>query len=197
MQIKRTTTISAATGLVSLLAALALVASSSGSSKPRVGASSPLPPQLAAELKVPEHWFAPQVVQPGARAINTRGQRPEDANPCSFPFRFWGYDNLTPTTLANGDVRVHIIRVISYQSMSGQRTAFETDNFHVLIYHTHPLKNWKITGRFGEQFLNRKLVWLESGLLSATPLPSGGETVVDPHPTRLSTKPDLCKLLRS
>jgi len=152
--------------------------------------------KLPSEGTVPERTFTPQVVRPGARPVATDGQR-EERNACSFPYRFWAYHNLTPTRLANGDVSLHIIRVVSFQTLNGRRTVFETDNFHVLIYHSHPLKNWKITGRYGEWFLNAKRVWLESGELSATPIPGGGETVVDPDPTRMSTKPDLCRTLSS
>lgn len=72
---------------------------------------------------------------------------------------------------------------------------FETDSFHVLIHHTHPLTHWTITGRCGGWFLAGKVIWREAGGLSATPTATGGETVVDPDPGPLTTKPNLCRAL--
>ena len=186
--------------LAALVAGVAFVATASGASnvpgtaalKAPGGTSVKLPP----EATVPERTFTPQVVKPGSQPVSTDGQR-DQGNACSFPYRFWAYHDLTPTPRANGDVSLHIIRVVSFQTLNGRRTVFETDNFHVLIHHTHPLKNWKITGRYGEWYLNAKRVWLESGVLSATPIPGGGETVVDPHPRPMSRRPDLCKILSS
>jgi hypothetical protein len=181
--------------LAALLAGVALIATACGSSRAPITASRSLPKQLVRHITTPELWYTPQLVKPGARPFATNGQ-PEEPNECSFPFRFWGYQYGTHTYLTSGDLRLHLIKVISYQALSGH-TVFETDNFYVLIDHAHPFKDWKVTGRYGEWFLDAKRVWLESGVLSATPNPSGGETVVDPHPGPITTKPDLCKTLSS
>jgi hypothetical protein len=124
--------------LVAIAAAVALVATATPTSAAPIAHSNQLPKQIISETKVPERWFTPQVVNPGAQAVATNGQRGEAPNRCSFPFRFWAYHSLTPTPLHNGDLRLHIIRVISYQTLDARRTVFETDNFHVLIHHTHP-----------------------------------------------------------
>jgi hypothetical protein len=180
---------------IAIAAAIAMAWTATPSAAVAIGPSNQLPPQLVAETKIPERWFTPQIVDPGAQAIATNGQRGEDPNPCTFPYRFWAYHSLTPTWLSNGDLRLHIIRVVSYQTVDARSTVFETDNFHVLIHHTHPLKNWTITGRYGQWFLGSKVIWREAGMLSATPTPTGGETVVDPHPGPLTTKPNLCTAL--
>ena len=152
------------------------------------------PPEVTAELAKPETWFVPQLVKPGAQPVSIYGSR-EAPNQCSFPIRFWGYADTPHTYLANGDLTFHIIKAISYQAQNG-RTVFETDNFNVRIDHTHPLKDWKVTGRYGEWHLDSKLVWLEQGPVTVTPTPDG-ESVHSPHPTHLSKQPDLCKLLAS
>jgi hypothetical protein len=175
-----------------LIAAATLIVPAGALSQPP-----PKAPKAAGEAAEPERWILPQIVAPGARAVTTTGQPNDDANTCSFPYRFWGYHSLTQTRFPNGDTGLHIIRVASYQALDASRTVFETDNFKVRIYHTHPNKNWQIIGRYGDWHLGSTQIWLESGVLSATPIPSGGETVVDPHPTALSTQPDLCKALSS
>lgn len=180
---------------IAIAAAIALPLAAAPTAAVATGPSHHLPPQLVAETKIPERWFAPQIVDPGAQAIATNGQRGEDPNGCTFPYRFWAYHSLTPTWLHDGDLRLHIIRVVSYQTVDARSTVFETDNFRVLIHATHPLKNWTITGRYGQWFLGTKIIWREAGVLSATPTPTGGETVIDPHPGPLTTKPNLCATL--
>jgi hypothetical protein len=158
----------------------------SPSARPATG----VPPRAASS----EVIVLPQVIAPGVPARATNGAT-DDPNPCPFPIRTWAYVSHVPTALANGDIRIHVIKAISYQPSNGTRTVFETDNFNVLVHHSHPRSDWTITGRPGEWYLGTKRIWLEKGTFSATPNAHGGETINNPHPTGLSRQPSLCTAL--
>ena len=65
------------------------------------------------------------------------------------------------------------------------------DSSGVFIDHADPI-NWKITGRFGQVFLDGKLIYLQSGLISYDPVT---DTLADPHPGPMSVFPDVCTIL--
>ncbi len=90
--------------------------------------------KLPPEATVPERTFTPQVAKPGSQPISTDGQQ-DEGNAFPFSYRFCAYHNLAPTPHANGDVSLHIIRMVLVPDTDGRRTVFETDNFHVLVYH--------------------------------------------------------------
>jgi hypothetical protein len=149
-----------------------------------------IPPQAAAG----EITVTPQIINPGVGPRATNGAT-DDPNPCTFPIRTWAYIVHTPTPLANGDIRIHVIKAISYQPLDQARTIFETDDFSVLIHHTHPQSNWRITGRYGEWWLGGKKIWSEVGRFSASPTANGGEILHNPHPRGIAKQPSLCMSL--
>jgi hypothetical protein len=133
--------------------------------------------------------FEEQLVAPRETPVATDGSKPlRDVNTCLFPITFSAQHIRTDKTFDNGDTKRHIEEHITRQANG--HTASETDMMEVFIDHADPL-NWKITGRFGQMFLDGKLIWLESGQLS---MPGSG-SIVDPHPGPKGALPDLCAIL--
>lgn len=179
-----------------LLAAAVLVAATAAWAVPyAAGAARPPRRQLGGESLAAERWILPQIVAPGARPVVSGGGR-EDPNRCSFPYRISAYHAQSTKRLPDGDLDIHIIRVITYQNLDASNTIFETDNFTVTVNHLHPKRDWKITGRYGDWHLNQKLAWLDQGILTGTPT-AHGIVVRNLHPGRLSTQPSLCAELTS
>jgi hypothetical protein len=112
-----------------------------------------------------------------------------DDETCAFPITFTVDRTRTVTTFANGDSTRHVDLTV-VQTANGH-TAIETDKFDVFIDHADPT-NWKITGRFGQTFLDGKLIYLQSGLISYNPVT---DTLADPHPGPMSVVPDACTIL--
>ena len=112
-----------------------------------------------------------------------------DDETCSFPIRFTVDRTRTDKTFANGDVTRHVDLTV-VQTANGH-TAIETDTWDVFIDHADP-NNWKITGRFGQVFLDGKLIYLQSGLISYDPVT---DALADPHPGPMSVFPDVCTIL--
>jgi hypothetical protein len=131
--------------------------------------------------------FEEQVVAPGARPVATNGFM-EAPNECSFPIVFSAHATETDTTFDNGDKKTLVNKNVTRQANG--HTASETDIFQVFIDQTDP-SNLKITGRFGQMFVDGELIWLESGRLAS----SDHGTLVDPHPGPMGAFPDLCKIL--
>jgi hypothetical protein len=71
--------------------------------------------------------------------------------------------------------------------------AVESDEWNVFVDHTAPTDR-KLTGRFGQIFLDGKLVYLQSGLISYD---VANDVLTDPHPGPMGVQPDACTLLGS
>jgi len=112
-----------------------------------------------------------------------------DTDTCSFPITTTVDQTRTITTFDNGDVKRHIDLTVA-QTANGH-TAVETDIWNVFIDHTEPAA-WTLTGRFGQIFLDGRLIYLQSGLISFKPLT--GE-LTDLHPGPAGTYPDDCPIL--
>ena len=69
--------------------------------------------------------------------------------------------------------------------------AVETDVWNVFIDHTDPTA-WKLTGRYGQIFLDGELVYLQSGLIGFNPMTGD---LSDPHPGPMGAYPDVCTAL--
>ena len=112
-----------------------------------------------------------------------------DDETCPFPITFTVDRTRTVLRLANGDAIRHVdLRVVQ---VANGHTAIETDRFDVFVDHADP-NNWKITGRFGQIFLDGDLIYLQSGLISYNPVT---DTLADPHPGPLSVFPNACTIL--
>jgi hypothetical protein len=112
-----------------------------------------------------------------------------DTDTCSFPIITTVDQTRTITTFDNGDVKRHVDLTV-VQTANGH-TAVETDIWNVFIDHTDPA-GWKLTGRFGQIFLDGRLVYLQSGLIGFDPFT--GE-LTDPHLGPAGTYPDDCTIL--
>lgn len=112
-----------------------------------------------------------------------------DSDTCSFPISTKVDQTRTVTTFDNGDVKRHID--LTVVQTANDHTAIETDIWNVFIDHTDPTA-WKLTGRFGQIFLDGRLIYLQSGLISFDPLT--GE-LTDPHVGPAGVYPDDCTIL--
>lgn len=112
-----------------------------------------------------------------------------DTDTCSFAISTTVDQTRTITTFDNGDVKRHIDLTV-VQTANGH-TAIETDIWNVFIDHTDPTA-WKLTGRFGQIFLDGHLIYLQSGLIGYDP--STGE-LTDPQAGPAGTYPDDCAVL--
>jgi hypothetical protein len=125
-----------------------------------------------------------------SRSTNTLHLAPfTDTDTCSFPITMTVDGTRTITTFDNGDVKRHVDLTV-VQTANGH-TAIETDVWNVFIDGTDP-SAWTLTGRFGQIFLDGRLVYLQSGLIGFDPFT--GE-LTDPHPGPAGTYPDACTLL--
>jgi hypothetical protein len=78
-----------------------------------------------------------------------------DTDTCSFPITTTVDQTRTTTAFDNGDVKRHVdLEVV--QTANGH-TAVETDTWNVFIDHIDPTA-WKLTGRFGQIFLDGQLI---------------------------------------
>jgi hypothetical protein len=133
--------------------------------------------------------FEEQLVAPGETPVATDGSKPlREGNTCSFPITFSALHARTDKTFDNGNTKSHVEVHVTRQANG--HTASESDTYEVFIDQADPL-NWKITGRFGQMFLDGELIWLQSGQLS---MPGNG-TLVDPRPGPKGAVPDLCAIL--
>ena len=112
-----------------------------------------------------------------------------DDETCQFPITVTVDRTRTTTTFDNGDVKRRVDLTV-VQTANGH-TAIETDTWNIFIDHTTP-DAWKLTGRFGQIFLDGQLVYLQSGLISYDP---NTDTLTDPHPGPAGTYPDVCAIL--
>jgi len=112
-----------------------------------------------------------------------------DTDTCPFPITTTVDQTRTTTTFDNGDVKRHVDLTV-VQTANGH-TAVETDNWNVFIDHTNPTA-WTLTGRFGQIFLDGRLIYLQSGLIGFDPLTGA---LSDPHPGPNGTYPDTCTIL--
>jgi hypothetical protein len=112
-----------------------------------------------------------------------------DTDTCSFPIATTVDQTRTTTTFDNGDVKRHVDLTV-VQTANGH-TAVETDTWNVFIYHTDPTA-WKLTGRFGQIFLDGQLLYLQSGLIGFNP--ATGD-LTDPHIGPAGVYPDDCTIL--
>jgi hypothetical protein len=112
-----------------------------------------------------------------------------DTDTCSFPIATTVDRTRTTTTFDNGDVKRHVDLTV-VQKANGH-TAVETDTWNVFIDHTDPAA-WALTGRFGQIFLDGRLIYLQSGLIGYDPLT--GE-LTDRHAGPAGTYPDDCAIL--
>jgi hypothetical protein len=112
-----------------------------------------------------------------------------DTDTCSFPITTTVDRTRTTTTFDNGDVKRHV-DVTVVQTANGH-TAVETDVWNVFIDHADPTA-WKLTGRFGQLFLDGRLIYLQSGLIGFDPLTGD---LTDPHVGPAGVYPDACTIL--
>ena len=112
-----------------------------------------------------------------------------DTDTCSFPITTTVDQTRETTTFDNGDVKRHVDLTV-VQTANGH-TAIETDIWNVFIDHTDPTA-WKLTGRFGQIFLDGRLIYQQSGLIGFDPLT--GE-LTDPHVGPGGVYPDDCTIL--
>jgi hypothetical protein len=112
-----------------------------------------------------------------------------DTDTCSFPITTTVDRTRTITSFENGDVTRHIDLTV-VQTANGH-SAIETDVWNVFINHTDP-SAWTLTGRFGQIFLDGRLIYLQSGLIGFDPFT--GE-LTDPHAGPAGTYPDVCTIL--
>ncbi len=112
-----------------------------------------------------------------------------DTDTCSFPITTTVDRARTTTTFDNGDVKRHVDLTV-VQTANGH-TAVETDAWNVFIDHTDPAA-WTLTGRFGQLFLDGRLIYLQSGLIGGDPFTG---VLTDPHPGPAGTYPDSCTIL--
>ena len=112
-----------------------------------------------------------------------------DDETCQFPITVTVDRTRTTTTFENGDVRRRVDLTV-VQTANGHTTT-ETDTWNIFIDHTTP-DTWKLTGRFGQIFLDGRLVYLQSGLISYDP---NTDTLTDPHAGPNGTYPDVCAIL--
>jgi hypothetical protein len=112
-----------------------------------------------------------------------------DTDTCSFPITTTVDQTRTTTMFDNGDVKRHVDLTV-VQTANGH-IAVETDTWNVFIDHTDPAA-WKLTGRFGQIFLDGHLIYLQSGLIGFDPLTGD---LTDPHVGPAGTYPDDCAIL--
>jgi hypothetical protein len=112
-----------------------------------------------------------------------------DTDTCSFPIITTVDQTRETTTFDNGDVKRHVDLTV-VQTANGH-TAIETDIWNVFVDHTDPAA-WKLTGRFGQIFLDGRLIYQQSGLIGFDPLT--GE-LTDPHFGPAGVYPDDCTIL--
>jgi hypothetical protein len=112
-----------------------------------------------------------------------------DTDTCSFPITTTVDRTRTTTTFENGDVKRHVDLTV-VQTANGL-TAVESDVWNVFIDHTDPTA-WTLTGRFGQIFLDGRLIYLQSGLLGFDPLTGD---LADPHVGPAGVYPDACAIL--
>ena len=112
-----------------------------------------------------------------------------DTDTCDFPITTTVDQTRIITTFDNGDVKRHVDLTV-VQTANGH-TAIETDVWNVFVDHTDPTA-WKLTGRFGQLFLDGRLIYLQSGLIRFDPLT--GE-LTDAHLGPAGTYPDDCTIL--
>jgi hypothetical protein len=112
-----------------------------------------------------------------------------DDETCAFPLTFSVDRVRTTTTFENGDVRRKVDLTVT-QTANGH-TAVESDVWNVFIDHADPA-NWKLTGRFGQIFLDGRLIYLQSGLIGYDPFT---DVLSDAHPGPAGTYPDVCAIL--
>ena len=112
-----------------------------------------------------------------------------DDETCAFPVTVTVDRVRTDTTFANGDVKRHVDLTV-VQSANGH-TALETDSWNVFIDHADPT-NWKLTGRWGQVWLDGSLIYVQTGLIGFDLLTGA---LSDPHVGPLGTYPDPCSIL--
>jgi hypothetical protein len=112
-----------------------------------------------------------------------------DTDTCSFLIATTVDQTRTTTTFDNGDVKRHVDLTVA-QTANGH-TAVETDTWNVFIDHTDPTA-WKLTGRFGQIFLDGQLIYLQSGLIGFNPVTGD---LTDPHVGPAGVYPDDCRIL--
>lgn len=112
-----------------------------------------------------------------------------DTDTCSFPITFTVDRTRTTTTFENGDVKRHVDLTV-VQNANGH-TAIETDAWNVFIDHADPA-TWKLSGRFGQIFLDGRLIYIQSGVIGFDPLTGD---LSDPHVGPAGVYPDTCTIL--
>jgi hypothetical protein len=112
-----------------------------------------------------------------------------DADTCGFPLTTTVDRIRTVTTFDNGDVK-RKIELTVVQTANGH-TAIESDVWNVFIDHADPTA-WKLTGRFGQIFLDGELIYLQSGLIGFYPITGD---LSDLHPGPMGAYPDVCTAL--
>ena len=112
-----------------------------------------------------------------------------DTDTCNFPITTTVDQIRTTTSFDNGDVKRHVDLTV-VQTANGH-TAVETDTWNVFIDHTDPTA-WKLTGRFGQIFLDGQLIYLQSGLIGFNPVTGD---LTDPHVGPAGIYPDDCRIL--
>ena len=112
-----------------------------------------------------------------------------DDETCQFPITVTVDRTRTTTTFDNGDVKRRVDLTV-VQTANGH-TAIETDTWNIFIDHTTP-DIWKLTGRFGQIFLDGHLTYLQTGLISYDP---NTDTLTDPQPGPAGSYPDVCAIL--
>lgn len=112
-----------------------------------------------------------------------------DTDTCNFPITTTVDRTRTTTTFDNGDVKRHVdLNVV--QAANGH-TAIEKDAWNVFIDHANP-GAWTLTGRYGQLFLDGRLIYLQSGLIGFDPLTG---LLTDQHPGPAGAYPDSCTIL--
>ena len=112
-----------------------------------------------------------------------------DDETCSFPITVTVERVATSTTFANGDWKRHVDLAV-VQTANGH-TAVETDRWDIFVDNADP-DSWKLTGRFGQIFLDGRLIYLNSGLIGYDP---ATDTLTDPQPGPNGELPDPCVIL--
>jgi hypothetical protein len=112
-----------------------------------------------------------------------------DIDTCSFPITTTVDQTRTTTTFDNGDVKRHVDLIV-VQTANGH-SAVETDVWNVFVDHADPAA-WKLTGRFGQLFLDGRLIYLQSGLIGFDRFTG---VLTDPHLGPAGTYPDDCAIL--
>ena len=133
---------------------------------------------------------APALADAPDKATDIRQLGPfVDDETCSFPITVTVERVATTTTFANGDWKRHVDLTV-VQTANGH-TAVETDKWDIFVDHLDP-DNWKMTGRYGQAFLDGKLLYLQSGLIGYN---DATETLTDPQPGPNGAVPDPCVIL--